>query len=313
MPQSTIMTSRKRKRTHESKSKRKRHGVRKRFERKVALFLAYCSSPDGYRQLKSVFGGGMTELCESVNLILEYMQELYPKYVSMPSADNPEAWKTLARQFEMRTGFPDTGFPSLNVQAVCDNNRKFVSIAIRSGSTPDCSVFSRSVLGKNIEKTIPSGMHLVGDGGYSLRSFMMTPYPSEKKDEYSYIILEPEERHYNYVHSVTRMVIEMAFGILKMRWRVLKYELPFTNHASNVKLIVTCTVLHNICICERDNAYIEAHPFTEEDLRREREEQNRFREGVQTARDAYDNHKERESAGGDSIEIEREKKKLPES
>eukprot|EP01135_Chromosphaera_perkinsii_P006098 Nk52_evm2s397 gene=Nk52_evmTU2s397 len=289
--------------------------MKRKFERKVAIFLAYCSSPDGYRQLKSIFGGGKTEICATVNQIMDYMQELYTKYVFLPPIENVDEWRKMAVEFERRTGFPDTagaidgtlirmkkpanddtffcrkGFPALNVQAVCDNSKRFIYVAIRSGSTPDCSVFSRSQFGRNIESTIPFGMHLVGDGGYSLRNYMMTPYPTEKKDEYSYYILDKDERHYNYVHSVTRMVIEMAFGILKMRWRALNYELPFTNHSSNVKLIISCIILHNICINEKDNSYFDIHPFTEADLQREREEQDRLQGLAKAARQAYENQK----------------------
>eukprot|EP01135_Chromosphaera_perkinsii_P005690 Nk52_evm22s358 gene=Nk52_evmTU22s358 len=162
------------------------------------------------------------------------------------------------------------GFPALNVQAICDNRRRFLSISIRAGSVPDCSVFSRSKLGRYTYEQIPRGKHFVGDAGYSLRDFMITPYSYGKKDDYTFFVLDKFERNYNYVHSVTRMVIEMAFGILKMRWQVLKYELPFVDavdaprkQQKNSRLIVACCVLHNMCIETQDYRYFEMHPFTE--------------------------------------------------
>lgn len=52
---------------------------------------------------------------------------------------------------------------------------------------------------------------------------------------------------FNYRHSATRVIIENAFGLLKDRFRILRFfendDIQFV-----VECVVTATVLHNICI-----------------------------------------------------------------
>lgn len=59
--------------------------------------------------------------------------------------------------------------------------------------------------------------------------------------------LTPQEFEFNFCLSSCRMVIEMAFGILKVRWRSLfkKLEVDLTNA---VPYISAAIVLHNLCI-----------------------------------------------------------------
>ena len=64
--------------------------------------------------------------------------------------------------------------------------------------------------------------------------------------------LSREEYHWNFVQSLTRMCVEQAFGMLKDRWRILLKRIDV--HLKNVPdLVVTCLVLHNMCIVFRDN------------------------------------------------------------
>lgn len=59
------------------------------------------------------------------------------------------------------------------------------------------------------------------------------------------------ERNYNLKHAKTRQIIERAFGLLKGRWRRLKFidmenvdEIPF--------LVTAACVLHNFCLLVDD-------------------------------------------------------------
>lgn len=66
-----------------------------------------------------------------------------------------------------------------------------------------CSVFQNY-----LERTCPG--HLLGDSGYPLRGYLMTP------------ILQPTslaQEKYNKAHAKGRVVVERAFGVLKSRFR----------------------------------------------------------------------------------------------
>ncbi|WVZ58991.1 hypothetical protein U9M48_009201, partial [Paspalum notatum var. saurae] len=71
---------------------------------------------------------------------------------------------------------------------------------------------------------------------------------------------------FNYVHSSLRNVIEHSFGVLKMKWRILK-KLPSYPLAKQSKIILACMALHNFIresalvdmdfeMCDRDENYV---------------------------------------------------------
>lgn len=83
---------------------------------------------------------------------------------------------------------------------------------------------------------------LLGDSGYSLKTYLMTPY------------LNPTEAHmqrYNTAHCRTRVLIEQTFGILKRRFSCLHSELRLSPQRACVA-VVACCVLHNIGINRGD-------------------------------------------------------------
>ena len=49
---------------------------------------------------------------------------------------------------------------------------------------------------------------------------------------------------FNHAHSSLRNVIERSFGVLKMKWRILK-NLPSYPVNKQSKIIVACMALHN--------------------------------------------------------------------
>lgn len=58
---------------------------------------------------------------------------------------------------------------------------------------------------------------------------------------------------YNKIHSKTRVKIENSFGLLKGRWRRLKYITVYkVEKASNI--VMACYILHNFCLANNDFA-----------------------------------------------------------
>ncbi|XP_056435275.1 putative nuclease HARBI1 [Gadus chalcogrammus] len=124
------------------------------------------------------------------------------------------------------------GYHSLNIQAVCDSNLKFLNCVARwPGSCHDSRVLQNSQLYQAFEDGIIDGI-LLGDSGYPLKPWLLTPflYPTT-----------PAQRNYNAAHCSTRNTVERAFGVLKRRFHCLhaspassESEQPEATHKADV-------------------------------------------------------------------------------
>ncbi|XP_017469373.1 PREDICTED: putative nuclease HARBI1 isoform X2 [Rhagoletis zephyria] len=101
------------------------------------------------------------------------------------------------------------GYCSINVEAICDEELIF----------------------RNVK-------WLLGDSGYPLEPWLLTPIPSPSS---------ANEELFNTVHIKARNTIERAFGVLKSRFRCLSKErvLKYT-HTNAAFIIYTCAIFHNI-------------------------------------------------------------------
>ena len=87
---------------------------------------------------------------------------------------------------------------------------RFTNIVCRwPGSVHDSFIFCNSALFQMLETSNASGW-LLGDSGYGLRQYLMTPKLNP---------LTQAEEKYNMAHAKTRVVIERAFGVCKSRFR----------------------------------------------------------------------------------------------
>jgi len=67
------------------------------------------------------------------------------------------------------------GIFSINVQGVCDNQLLLRNLVVRwYGSAQDSRIFDNSSLSEDLENGIVPGI-LLGDSGYGLTEFLMTP------------------------------------------------------------------------------------------------------------------------------------------
>ncbi|KAJ8966272.1 hypothetical protein NQ314_003640 [Rhamnusium bicolor] len=84
--------------------------------------------------------------------------------------------------------------------------------------------------------------YLLGDSGYPLRSWLLTPLEEEPAQN-------TPEHTYNSIHKTTRVKTECCNGLLKGRFRCLiKHRVLHYNPAFSCKIINACAVLHNMCI-----------------------------------------------------------------
>lgn len=98
---------------------------------------------------------------------------------------------------------------------------------------------------KNIEgKDI--NLFIVGDPAYPLLDWLIKAYPNSPR-------LTPQQQSFNVYLSSVRVGVEMTFGLLKSRWRILLKRSDF-HFSFAPTMIATCCGLHNFCQREGDYA-----------------------------------------------------------
>ena len=153
-------------------------------------------------------------------------------------------------------------FHSIVLQGVADANRKFLHVSTSyAGSIHDARVLRMSSLLTAIEDgdILHSPLRRIGgmqvkplivaNPAYKLTTWCMKPFPQTRA-------LTDRQRDFYKSLSSARVVVEQAFGLLKGRWRCLLDKLdesvdkvPFT--------IITCCILHNICLEVNDGTEID--------------------------------------------------------
>lgn len=88
------------------------------------------------------------------------------------------------------------------------------------------------------------GFFCIGDSGYALRPWVMTPVQGIPEENPG-----PAIRRYNERHRQTRSLIERCNGLLKMRFRcLLKHRVLHYRPDKCFRIINACAVLHNLWI-----------------------------------------------------------------
>lgn len=136
-------------------------------------------------------------------------------------------------------------FHSVNVQVICDENMVFTDIlAGWPGSVHDSRVLCNSAVYNTAANKFRGNTHLLGDEGYPLQTWLMTPYRDNGH-------LIADETFFNYVLSSNRQTVERAIRLLKGRWRKLQH-IDYLNLKLIVLIIIAACVLHNVCLVHDD-------------------------------------------------------------
>ncbi|KAI4465063.1 hypothetical protein MML48_3g00003819 [Holotrichia oblita] len=132
--------------------------------------------------------------------------------------------------------FNRKGFCSINVQATCNYNECFTSVDVSwPGSVHDSRVWRNSDVFQ-ITKSNINYAYLLGDEGYCIAPWLMTPYKNPN------IITE---KLYNRIHTTDRIIIERCFGQLKSRFPMLANTIGLKLNCIPV-YITSCFILHNV-------------------------------------------------------------------
>ncbi|KAK0585294.1 hypothetical protein LWI29_026372 [Acer saccharum] len=154
--------------------------------------------------------------------------------VHVPEVDKP--------RFRSRKGEIAT-----NVLGACSRDMMFTFVFPGwEGSASDSRVL-HDALSRPTGMKIPNGCYYLVDGGYTNGEGFLAPYRgtryhlSEWRDGYTPV---NHEEYFNIKHSSARHIIERCFGLLKLRWAILRSP-SFYPLKTHCKIIVACCLLHN--------------------------------------------------------------------
>ncbi|KAJ1192329.1 hypothetical protein NDU88_001640 [Pleurodeles waltl] len=131
---------------------------------------------------------------------------------------------------------------SINVQAMVDHQGLITNIVAKyPGSVHDSYIFRHCTINEHFQDGQYGNGLLVADQGFGIQPWIMTPFGNPST---------AAERAYNDAHGRTRSIVERTFGILKSRFRCLDITGGSLLYSPEMvdRIILTCAILHNICI-----------------------------------------------------------------
>ncbi|XP_061564125.1 putative nuclease HARBI1 [Cololabis saira] len=133
-------------------------------------------------------------------------------------------------------------FSAINTQVVVDHKGLITDIVARwPGGTHGSYVFVNSALGQKAARGEFGWSFLLGDSGYPLRSYLVTPVTNPAT---------PAEERFNEAHTDTRTHIERMFGRWKSRFRCIHRSSGGLrlSPAKSCGVIVVTAMLHNMAV-----------------------------------------------------------------
>ncbi|XP_065437947.1 uncharacterized protein LOC135980972 [Chrysemys picta bellii] len=238
-------------------------------EKRVAIALWKLAMPDSYRSVRNQFGVGKSTVGAAVIQVANAIKDLLISRVV-----------TLGNVQVIVDGFAAMGFPncggvidgthipilslehqateyinqkgyfSMLLQALVDHKGRFTNINVGwPGKVHDARIFRNSGLFQKLEEgtffpdqkitvgDVEMPIVILGDPAYPLMPWLMKPYTDT---------LDSSQDLFNYRLSKCRMVVECAFGRLKVRWRSLLSRIDLSK--INIPIVIAaCCALHNIC------------------------------------------------------------------
>jgi hypothetical protein len=142
----------------------------------------------------------------------------------------------------------------VNVQAVADHLCRFTYLAVSApGSTGDNDAIHQISLARRIA-ALPFGYCIIADAAYTATEHIVSIYAGIDR-------LNKRNDDFNFYASQCRIRIEMAFGLMQMKWGILRQ--PQTCSLKNLKYQVHAIArLHNFAIKERLGDSIREAPKT---------------------------------------------------
>ena len=117
----------------------------------------------------------------------------------------------------------------------------FYVVVAAPGGANDIAAFRKTGLYQIIKK-LPPRKFVVGDSAYVCSENLLTPFSGIEKNY-------PAKDPYSFYLSQMRICIAQTFGIMTVKWRILRQPLQMSLRKVG-KVFVCITRLHNFCINE---------------------------------------------------------------
>lgn len=241
--------------------------------KEIYLFIWYMSNTLTFRQLANLFGISKSASWNTIVRVSSWIVSIAHEFIKWPEANEvPLVEMGFYRKrsipgiigaidcahFKINRPkdnaikyFNRNHYYSLNLQAIVDADKKFLDIHCgEPGSLHDARVLRRSpffsdvIANQNV--IFPNNTFIIGDSAYPNNSWIVPPFRDTGR-------LTDQQKHFNFIHSSTRIVVENAFGLLRVRFRRVMHFMEQKNNHLAINLIVCACVLHNICIIQNDH------------------------------------------------------------
>lgn len=212
---------------------------------------------NSFREVGETFAISKSSGHEIFKWVTAAFAALMPRYIKWP-ADNPCGVSAISQlpgvvgvidecriplKLPVREENGHRQYPSLILQAVCDERSRFLDVHI---DVPDlqCVLLKSELFERLIdmeEPLMPPHKHLVGDVMYPLLLNLMTPYTDNNGE------LTPAHIRYNQAVHMWNAPAERAFAALMSRFRRLEFLDVSTLELGTIVLSATC-MLHNFIL-----------------------------------------------------------------
>lgn len=173
------------------------------------IFLRYVASGSFMIVSGDIFNIKKSTAWSAIHKMIKKIGSLRSSYIKFPP---PDRFSIVEAQFRHKKGFPGIigcidgtqiplqvpsndqselfrcrkGFFSLNVQLVCGPNCKIYDIVSSyHGSAHDSLIWNESDIAERFQANEFSGYHLLGDSGYPLEKYLLTPFRNDETLEKS--------------------------------------------------------------------------------------------------------------------------------
>ncbi|CAN1316271.1 Protein ALP1-like [Linum perenne] len=231
----------------------------------VIMFLYTIAHNEKNRQLSEYLCRSGETISRNIHKVLRAMLKLnhilLKKPEPIPDNSNDVKWRHFKNclgaldgshinvrvPLDMQTRYRDRkGNTSINILGVCTPKLEFIyCLSGWEGSAHDGRVL-RDALARPNGLKVPEGSYYLCDAGYSNCPGFLTPYRGQRYHLKEWGANRPNtaEEYYNMKHASARNTIERAFGVLKMRWAILRDTTWFSTRVVT-QIINACVLLHN--------------------------------------------------------------------
>ncbi|XP_030764491.1 putative nuclease HARBI1 [Sitophilus oryzae] len=245
-------------------------------KKQLLLSIWYLSNQEVFRSISDRFDVSKSTAYECIGRFLNAVMAIANEFIKWPS--HAEAQRT-SLHFREQNGFPDIigcidgshvpiakpknkpdsyinrkGYHSIILQGICNEKYEFIDVSCGwPGSMHDARVLRKSDFGikmtENPAALFYGNFHLLGDSAYPLNNYILTPFRDNGH-------LSARQKKINKKLSSIRIIIEHVYGMLKSRFRILKYVNRYLT-VDIPKLTLVCCILHNVCMKQNDNVELE--------------------------------------------------------